>query len=200
MSRADTGRRFSMSNTVAVAVGGFSMSDTVAVAIVGTAGTILVALAGYIFSERRSNIERKAAHELAEEQREHEERERRKERVFATLRDTYLDVLRQFLVERQIVDRTKNPESSREPPPMPDEGDWLELRARVDAFASPHVRNAVNAFDNLVREFHDDVKTIDGDDPTMAQLAEISLPTKRERVAWSYGQVQTLISGELERM
>ena len=176
------------------------MSDTVVVAIVGTVGTILVALAGYVFSERRSNIERKAARELAEEQREHEERERRKERVFATLRDTYLDVLRQFLVEQQIVDRTKNPKSSRDPPPMPDEGEWRELRARVDAFASSQVRDAVNAFDSYVKDFHDGVKTIDGDDPTMAYLAESSLPSKRERVAWSYGRVQSLISGELERM
>jgi hypothetical protein len=83
------------------------MSETVLVAIVGTFGTIVVALAGYVFSERRSNIERAAARELAEGHRQHEERERRKERVFATLRDTYLDVLRQFLVEQQIVDRTR---------------------------------------------------------------------------------------------
>jgi hypothetical protein len=110
-------------------------------------------------------------------------------------------VLRQFLVEQQIVDRTKNPESSREPPPMPDEGEWRELRARVDAFASPNVRKAVKRFDAFVRDFHDNVKTIDGeDDPTEARLAAVTLPTNRARVARSYEEVQMLISGELERV
>jgi hypothetical protein len=37
------------------------MSETLLVAIVGTFGTIVVALAGYVFSERRSNIERSCA-------------------------------------------------------------------------------------------------------------------------------------------
>jgi hypothetical protein len=93
------------------------MSETVLVAIVGTFGTIVVALAGYVFSERRSNIERAAARELAEGHRQHEERERRKERVSATLRDTYLDVLRQFLVEH---DRRQNGEPREFPRAAPD--------------------------------------------------------------------------------
>lgn len=175
------------------------MSETVVVAILGTVGTIVVALAGYVFSERRSSIERAAARELAEGQRQHEERERRKERVFASLRDTYLDVLRQCLVEQQIVDRTRNPKSSREPPQMPDEGKWRDLRARVDAFASPDVRQAVKAFDDFVSDFHDTAKTAASDD-TLASLSERVLPEKRERVAWAYDQVQRLINGELERL
>jgi hypothetical protein len=174
------------------------MGATEVVAVTGAITTPVVAIAGYVFGERRSNIEHANASELAEQQHAHEDQVRQSERRYEARRDIYLDVLKQFRVEQQIVDRTNNPESSREPPQMPDEGEHTELRARVDAFASPKVREAVSTFDKSVADFHDNVKTANGDDSTMAYLAETTMPEKRERVAWAYGEVRRLISSGLE--
>jgi hypothetical protein len=77
--------------------------------------------------------------------------------------------------------------------------EWRELRARVDAFASPNVREAVNVFDHCVRDFHDNVESDDAEDG-LTSLYEAALRPKRERVAWAYGQVQSGISNELERL
>lgn len=175
------------------------MGATEVVAVTGAITTPVVAIAGYVFGERRSDSERAAARELAEGQHAHEDQVRRSERLYEARRDIYLDVLKQFRVEQQIVDRTANPKSSREPPQMPDDGEWRDLRARVDAFASQDVRLALNAFDRCVADFHDTVKDVNDPDNPVARLREDDLPPNRESVTRAYGEVQRLISFELER-
>jgi hypothetical protein len=141
------------------------MSATATVAVIGAIATPLVAIAGYVFNERRARADREATRALAEDAhiherrlaegaREHEERLRRNERLYEARREIYLDLLRQFRVEVQIVQRTANPESSREPPEMPPESEWGELRARIDAYSSDDVGKAVATFDSCVRDFH----------------------------------------------
>lgn len=87
--------------------------------------TPAVAIAGYVFNQRRADADRAATRQLAEDsdvherqlaegQREHEARMRRNERLHNARRETYLDVLRQFLVEVQIVERTENPRAARD--------------------------------------------------------------------------------------
>jgi hypothetical protein len=188
------------------------MGSTEIVAIAGAISTLVVAIAGYIFNERRSRIDRAAARDLAEDahaherqlaggQREHEERLRRNERLYDARRETYLEVLRQFLVEVQIVERTANPDSSREPPEMPPENEWRDLRARVGAFASPKVAKAVKEFDSKVKEFHDGVNLDElAANPDAQNVYGIVLGGHRKTATEAYERVQKLIQDELENL
>jgi hypothetical protein len=149
------------------------MNATEIVAIVGAISTPAIAIAGYIFNERRSRDDRAATRELAEDshaherqlaegERDHAERLRRNERLYDARRDTYLDLLRQFLLEVQIVQRTEDLVGLREPPDPPTEEEWRDLRARVGAFGSAEVVHAVEEFDSQVRTFHNAVNVYRG--------------------------------------
>jgi hypothetical protein len=191
------------------------MGATEIVAIVGAISTPVVAIAGYVFNERRSRDDRAAtrkltedshAHErqLAEGQREHEERLRRNERLYNARREAYLDVLRQTLVEVQIVERTENPISLREPPEMPRENEWRDLRARVGAFGSREVGDAVKTFDSKVREFHNAVNAYRGmserpaPDAAVEEFGEIT--KARGEATAAYEAVRTLVRDELANL
>ena len=69
---------------------------------------------------------------------------------------------------------------------------------RSEKFASRDLRQAVKAFDDFVRDFHETAKT-DASDDRLASRSEHVLPDKRKRVASAYEEVQRLINGELER-
>jgi uncharacterized membrane protein len=153
------------------------MGATEIVAIVGAASTTVVGIAGYLFHDKRSRDERA-----------HEERLRRNERLWSARRETYLGVLRQFLVEVQIVDRTGT-SSERKAPAMPPEDEWRDLRAQVDAYATQEVSDAVEEFDARVREFHE----------VPAGNAE-GRKAAREEVRAAYGRVRTLVRDELEKL
>jgi hypothetical protein len=191
------------------------MSATETVAIVGAISTPAVALAGYVFSEWRSRGDRAATRqlaaethlherELAEGGRKHEESLRRNERLYNARRDTYLDVLRQFLVEVQIVQRTENPMSLREAPEMPPENEWRDLRARVGAFGTEEVGKAVEAFDTKVRKFHGAVNVYRGmseqlaPDPAVEEFRRME-EARAEAVA-AYDVVQTLVRDDLANL
>jgi hypothetical protein len=58
------------------------VSATATVAILGVIGTPVVAIAGYVFNERRSRDDRAAARELAEGAHTHETKLRRSERAY----------------------------------------------------------------------------------------------------------------------
>jgi hypothetical protein len=127
--------------------------------------------------------------------REDEERRRRND----IRRETYVDVLRQFLVEVQIVDRRENPESSREAPEMPPELEWRDLRARVGALGSKPVNEAVEAFDAKVREFHEAVElraSEMGRQPPPTR--DVRLKGLRGEVREAYERVHNLIREELD--
>jgi hypothetical protein len=178
------------------------MSETVATvvtAIVGALTTLGGGIAGLVFSERRSNAEHAASRQLAEHEREHLERERRGERLYSARRETYVDLLRQLLVERQIVERTENPESTRAPPAMPPEIEYNDLRARVWAFGSREVNAAVDAFDSNVRKFHETVELY-AEDAKAGQAQggkEGVLRSHRGRVTEGYEELRELIRKEL---
>lgn len=186
------------------------MSATAAVAIIGAVATPAVAIAGFVFNHRRAQADRAATRELAhdththelqlaEGQREHEQELRRKERLFDARRETYVDVLRQFLVEVQIVDRRENPASSREPPEMPPEHEWTDLRARVGALGSKDVVSAVDSLDSKVREFHEAVdRLVSETRPKSRETRGPYLDGLRRGVREGYEKVQTLIGEELE--
>jgi hypothetical protein len=198
------------------------VSATEIVAIVGAISTPAVAIAGYVFNQRRADADRAATRQLAEDshvherqlaegQREHEARLRRNERLHNARRETYLDVLRQFLVEVQIVERTENPTSLRERPEMPPENEWRDLRARVGAFALPEVGEAVQAFDSKVREFHNAVNVFrdvvnalgrvsDEIAPKQAPEEFRAMENARAEAVAAYEGVQTLVRDDLANL
>jgi hypothetical protein len=201
------------------------VSATEIVAIAGAISTPVVAIAGYVFSERRSRGDRAAARELADDahsqerqladaQRKHEAELRRRERLYTARRETYLGLLRQFLVEVQIVQRTEDLMHKREPPEMPPEYEWRDLRARVGAFGSPEVGEAVEMFDSKVRAFHEAVNVFGGTSDQLAEGRPIppgigphtpmeeyrAMETARAEAVAAYDVVQTLVRDELANL
>jgi hypothetical protein len=142
--------------------------------------------------------------------RRHERAMARSTRLYDARRETYLDLLRQFLVEVQIVQRTAEITRLRVPPPMPPEDEWRDLRARVGAFGSPEVGDAVEMFDSKVRAFHDaaddfgaESQQLEGDRPVFGigphtpMTEYTAMQEAREEAVTAYEVVQTLVRDEL---
>ena len=180
------------------------MGGTEVVAIVGAISTLAAAIAGYGFSEWRARGDRAAARELA-----------RRERLYNTKLEPYLDLLRQLLVEVQIVQRTEDLlGGQREPPKMPPDHEWRDLRARIGVVASPEVGEAVDMFDAKVREFHNRVNVFRGKSDELAGGQPIppgigphtpmdeyrAMEAAREEAVAAYEPVQTLVRDELANL
>jgi hypothetical protein len=189
------------------------MTTTEIVAVIGTISTPVVAIAGYIFNERRARADRQATRELAEDshgherqlaegQRTHEALLRRHERLYEVRRQTYLDLLRQFLVEVQIIERTEWL-GDREPPPPPPEHEYREIRAQVGVFGSRDVSEAVEALDSAIRGFHNAVDVYRGardqkEGPARKEYEEVN--AARTEASTAYVRVRTLVRDELARL
>jgi hypothetical protein len=132
------------------------MDTTGVVAILGVVGTPVVAIAGYIFNERRGRDDRAAARELSEGTRTHELQLRRNERAYDARRDTYVDLVRHCIVNVQVVQATEpiiTFKGDQGPPELPPGDEWRDLQARVSAFGSHEVGEAADAFYDAVRKF-----------------------------------------------
>jgi hypothetical protein len=193
------------------------MNATAVVAVVGAISTPVVAIAGYVFNERRSHVDRQAARQLAEDshdherqlaegQREHEAGLRRSERLYAARRETYLDLLRTclLLVERiELTEPIITTASTPEPPEPPNDDEWRELRARVGAFGSTQVSEAADALYQKAGAFYSAVigyrlnrEHPSGDLPAAAER----MTGLRSEVQLTLEDLQALVRDELENL
>ncbi len=185
------------------------MSATAIVAVTGAISTPLVAIAGYVFNERRSRADRAATRELtteghgherqlAEGQREHEAQLRRDERQYEDRRDACLDLLRAVLLFVEHVRRVQIPPE----PPSPE--DWRDLQARVAAFGSESLNAAADRFYNMVRAFNSAVADyrLARDPPAGDDVVAASerMTSAREEVHVAFDDLRRLIREELESL
>jgi hypothetical protein len=155
----------------------------------------VVALAGYLFNERRGNADRASTREITAESHAHERQLAQGERKYNDRREVYVDVLRRFLVEVQIIERTENEGELRESPAMPPEDEWLDLRARVGAVGSGQVAEAFERFDSKVRDFHDHVLIFQHQ-----MTNEDAVREARREAKEAYTRVEVLIRNELDTL
>jgi hypothetical protein len=183
------------------------VNATDTVAVIGVIGTAVVGIAGYVFNERRSRDDRATQRELAEGQRAHETQLRRSERAYEARRDTYVDLLRNCVVNLQHVQATEplmTFKGDPGPPELPPEEEWRDLQARVSAFGSRDVAEAADAFYDARGQFYRAVGTfrIMRDRATGAEMekATASMMTAREEVNAAFVQLKTLVRDDLANL
>jgi hypothetical protein len=132
------------------------MDATTFVAVVGAIGTPVVALAGYLFNDRRASRDREATMELTRASHEHEMDVRRRERAYEARKEAYRIVLQWAIVNMQQVQLT-DPILTYAGMPDPPENVPQELfdtmNVEVAAFGSQEVKQAIDEFRDAVDAF-----------------------------------------------
>jgi len=196
-----------------------AVTATAFVAVAGAISTPLVAIAGYVFNERRGRDDRAAtraladgAHhherELAEATRQHERDLRVGERLYEDRKATYRLLLRWALNAFQKVGRTEPDITFAGMPPPPE--DWPDAEydamwVEVSAFGSAEVLDALNTFHRKLRGFGAHVFTLRAlreQRPNPLQLSESQANVRDARadVEVAFDALRTLIRDELEEL
>jgi hypothetical protein len=165
------------------------------IALVGVSSTLLVAIAGYIFNERRSR-----------QDRSHEAQLQRSARLYESRRDAYFTLLRVFLVLVERVQRTEpimTWEGMPQPPEAPPDEELRHLQARVGTFGSPKVSEAAEEFLSEQRSFYEAASNYRAERERRTENFDAvvqQLTTARKEALAAYNNLQASVSGELENL
>jgi hypothetical protein len=167
-------------------------------------GATATAITAYL-ANRRARDDRQHARDLADDERANTRQLAREERLFASRRQVYEDVLRFSGHLVLIVDRTHPVISlggDDPPPPPPSDEEQLQLRARLAATGSPSVDDAFLSLRKKVSSFFIRASAygaIDRHGSPQWMEARQAMDAAREEARAALRELEALVRDELTR-
>lgn len=195
------------------------MSATAAVAVIGAISTPLVAVAGYVFNQKRAARDRETTRNLAQDAhsherqlaaqaRAHERQMRQGERAYEDRKAAYRVVIEWALRTTQQVQLTEpilTTSGMPEPPDNLTEDQWRAMMIDVNLVGSSEVGEAMSAFREAAVDFSGRLmvwRTLREQRGTAQQMTDAhqAMQGAREAVGTAFEQLTELIRTELANL